>query len=78
MQAIINQAVTVGLLPVTGMPLPLISFGGTSIVVTLMGIGVVISFARKPVEVIHPDGLQRGTSSVQHRPIRAQTHPDQP
>jgi rod shape determining protein RodA len=76
-QAIINQAVTVGLLPVTGMPLPLISFGGTSIVVTLMGIGIVISLARKPVEVIHPDGLQRGTSPVIHRPIRAQVHPDQ-
>ncbi|MDE0959409.1 MAG: FtsW/RodA/SpoVE family cell cycle protein [Planctomycetota bacterium] len=70
-QATINQAVTVGLLPVTGMPLPLISYGGTSIVVTLMGIGIVISVARKPVEVIHPDGLQRGVSDVIHRSIRA-------
>jgi rod shape determining protein RodA len=69
-QASINQAVTVGLVPVTGLPLPLISYGGTSIVTTLLAIGIVISIARKPIEVVHPDGLQKGVSPVQHRPIR--------
>ncbi|MEE2858036.1 MAG: FtsW/RodA/SpoVE family cell cycle protein [Planctomycetota bacterium] len=70
-QAAINQAMTVGLVPVTGLPLPLISYGGTSIVVTLLAIGIVISIARKPVEVVHPDGLQKGVSPVQHRSTRA-------
>ena len=70
-QAAVNQAMTVGLVPVTGLPLPLISYGGTSIVATLLAIGIVISIARNPVEVVHPDGLQKGVSPVKHRPIRA-------
>ena len=35
-----------GLLPITGVPLPLVSFGGTALVVTLAGIGVLASIAR--------------------------------
>ena len=35
-----------GLLPITGVPLPLVSFGGTALVVTLAGIGVLASVAR--------------------------------
>jgi len=42
-QALINMAVAVGLFPVTGQPLPLISTGGTSIWMTCFAIGVVLS-----------------------------------
>jgi cell division protein FtsW len=35
-----------GLLPITGVPLPLVSFGGTALVVTLVGVGVLASVAR--------------------------------
>ena len=35
-----------GLLPITGVPLPLVSFGGTALVATLAGIGVLASIAR--------------------------------
>jgi cell division protein FtsW len=45
-QAFVNIAVVLGLLPVLGVPLPLISAGGSSLIVTLLGIGVVLSFAR--------------------------------
>ena len=45
-QAIINIGYVVGLLPVTGIPLPLISFGGTSLVLTMFVIGMLASFAR--------------------------------
>jgi cell division protein FtsW len=45
-QAIINMGYVVGLLPVTGIPLPLISFGGTSLVLTLLAVGMLASFAR--------------------------------
>lgn len=45
-QAFVNIAMVVGLLPVIGVPLPLISYGGSSLVVTLAAIGVVLSFAR--------------------------------
>jgi cell division protein FtsW len=42
-QAFINMAVAVGLFPVTGQPLPLISTGGTSIWMTCFAIGIILS-----------------------------------
>lgn len=45
-QALINMAVAVNLLPVTGQPLPLVSMGGTSIWFTCISIGVVLSVSR--------------------------------
>jgi cell division protein FtsW len=45
-QATINIAGVVGLAPVTGLPLPLISDGGSALVVTLAMIGMLASFAR--------------------------------
>jgi cell division protein FtsW len=46
-QAFVNIAVVLGLLPVLGVPLPLISAGGSSLITTLAAIGVVLSFARR-------------------------------
>jgi cell division protein FtsW len=45
-QAVINLGAVTGLLPITGVPLPLVSFGGSALVVTLGGIGVLASVAR--------------------------------
>ncbi|SDS62452.1 cell division-specific peptidoglycan biosynthesis regulator FtsW [Paraoerskovia marina] len=45
-QAIINICVVVGLLPVIGVPLPLMSAGGSALIATLLAIGVVLAFAR--------------------------------
>ncbi len=44
-QAMINMGVAVGLFPVTGQPLPLISTGGTSIWMTCFAIGIVLSIS---------------------------------
>jgi cell division protein FtsW len=46
-QALINMAVTVELFPVTGQTLPLISSGGTSIWMTCLAIGIILSASRK-------------------------------
>jgi cell division protein FtsW len=46
LQIIINLGAVTGLLPITGVPLPLVSFGGTALVVTLAGVGVLASIAR--------------------------------
>lgn len=46
-QAFINMAVVVQLFPVTGQPLPLISMGGTSIWMTCLAIGIVLSASKK-------------------------------
>jgi len=45
-QAIINMGAVVGLLPITGIPLPLVSFGGSALLVTLVAVGMLLSFAR--------------------------------
>lgn len=45
-QALVNMAVAVNLLPVTGQPLPLISMGGTSIWFTMIALGIIISASR--------------------------------
>ncbi len=45
-QALVNMAVAVGLLPVTGQPLPFISWGGTSILFTSVAFGIILSVSR--------------------------------
>ena len=45
-QAAVNMAVNVGLFPVTGQTLPLISKGGTSIIFTCIAIGIILSISR--------------------------------
>ena len=46
LQAIVNMGAVTGVLPITGVPLPLVSFGGTALVVTLVGVGMLASVAR--------------------------------
>jgi len=45
-QAFANMAVAVGLGPVTGVPLPLVSMGGTSILFTSVAFGIILSVSR--------------------------------
>ena len=45
-QAFVNMAVSVGLMPVTGQPLPLISKGGSSILITCVFFGIILSVSR--------------------------------
>jgi cell division protein FtsW len=47
LQAMINMAVNVGVVPVTGQPLPLVSMGGTSIWFTSLSIGIVLSVSKE-------------------------------
>lgn len=46
LQAVVNIGAVVGLLPITGVPLPFVSYGGTSLVVNLLAMGVLLSVAR--------------------------------
>jgi cell division protein FtsW len=54
-QALANMAVAVNLIPVTGQPLPLISRGGTSILVTCFFFGIILSVSRFE----NPKGVKR-------------------
>jgi cell division protein FtsW len=46
LQALINLGAVTGLLPITGVPLPFVSFGGSSLIVSLGAIGVLFSIGR--------------------------------
>lgn len=46
-QAVLNLGAVVGLLPVTGVPLPFVSFGGTALISTMVGAGVLVNVARQ-------------------------------
>lgn len=59
-QAFINIGVVIGVLPVLGVPLPLISAGGTALIACLLSIGVVVSIAKDAAvyqqELLHSNG----------------------
>ena len=46
-QSIINIAVVTGSMPVTGVPLPFISYGGTSLVINMIAMGILINISRQ-------------------------------
>jgi cell division protein FtsW len=45
-QALINIGAVLGLLPITGLPLPMVSYGGSSLLMCMCAIGVLLAFAR--------------------------------
>ena len=48
-QAALNLAAVVGVAPLTGIPLPLVSYGGTSLVVALASVGILLNIGRTDV-----------------------------
>jgi cell division protein FtsW len=48
MQAFLNIAVVLSLVPSTGVPLPFISYGGSSLLVTMVAVGMLLNIARHP------------------------------
>ncbi|WP_426447284.1 putative lipid II flippase FtsW [Paenibacillus sp. S-38] len=63
-QAFINLGGVTNTIPMTGVTLPLISYGGTSMLTTLIGIGMLLSISR---EYNKPDQEVRKSTSVTHR-----------
>ena len=62
MQAFVNMAVAVDMVPVTGQPLPLVSMGGTSIMFTCISIGMILSVS-KYVEKTNKNSKQANTDN---------------
>ncbi len=62
-KALMNIAVMLNLLPSTGVALPFISFGGSSLVTVLMGAGLLLSIARSTALQGLPEGKQHGQAA---------------
>ena len=60
LQAMVNMGVAVGLLPITGLTLPLISMGGTSILFTAISLGIILSVSRDALEKKRKQNLPAG------------------
>ena len=74
-QALINIGAVINLLPVIGVPLPLVSSGGSSLVTTMFALGILLSFARSEpgcAEALsaRPSALRRSLAVV---PARARS-----
>ncbi|MGH4026677.1 MAG: FtsW/RodA/SpoVE family cell cycle protein, partial [Pseudonocardiaceae bacterium] len=72
-QAAINIGYVVGLLPVTGLPLPLISSGGTSVALTMLVFGLLANFARhepQAVSALRSELARSGRQGVISRLLR--------
>lgn len=63
-QALINIAAMLSLVPLTGIPLPFISYGGSSLVLALIAAGILVNISKYTVnEVADADTRQRGRNS---------------
>ncbi len=63
-QAVINVGAVIGVLPVTGIPLPFISYGGSSLVITMAAIGILVNIAAH-------ERTGRAASARRRRPAHA-------
>jgi len=71
-QALANMAVSVNIVPVTGVTLPLVSMGGSSFLFTCMSIGIILSVARN-VEVLEgkaqPEGMKTEDAGIGEKDV---------
>ncbi len=73
LQAFVNIGVATSTWPVTGVPLPFISYGGTSLVVSLFSVGLLAAISRgRPVAALAAESQPRGGTSA--HPSRRRRH----
>jgi cell division protein FtsW len=63
-QMIINVGMVLALLPVIGIPLPLVSYGGSALVPSLVALGLLIGFARREPEAAQALAQRRKARSA--------------
>ena len=63
-QAIINLGMVLALLPVIGIPLPLISYGGSALLPSLVALGLLVGFARREPDAARALAARRRSGSA--------------
>ena len=66
-QALVNIGAVVGVLPITGVPLPLVSFGGSSMLVLLAATGMLLNVARHEVWSVRRSVIATTTRTAAER-----------
>jgi rod shape determining protein RodA len=66
-QVVENVGMNIGVLPIAGIPLPLISYGGSATITTLGPLGLVQSVALRRREVVHGDGPIAALGTITRR-----------
>ena len=57
-EVIINVSMTVGLMPITGLTLPLVSYGGSSLLVSMASIGLLNNIGRRRLFTVAPKSFE--------------------
>jgi cell division protein FtsW len=60
-QAALNLFAVLGLAPLTGVPLPFVSYGGTSLMITLASAGLILNVARRPAKAARTGSSKRSS-----------------
>ena len=68
-QALVNLGMVSGIVPVVGVPLPFISYGGSSLTVTMAAIGILLSISRNGVSKEERQELDRRELEAERRQI---------
>lgn len=61
-QTLINTGMTVGLMPITGLTLPLMSYGGSSLLATCIALGLLMNVGMRPGYELTPEPFRFGTA----------------
>ncbi|MBA3766102.1 MAG: FtsW/RodA/SpoVE family cell cycle protein, partial [Acidobacteria bacterium] len=70
-QALFNISVVLSLVPTKGIPLPFISYGGSSLVPTLVGVGILLNISQYAGAATSAQGLEALERPQERRPTRA-------
>ena len=57
-QFFVNVGAMLGLLPLTGLPLPLVSYGGTAMMTAMAAVGIVVNISKFTKERLHKKGFR--------------------
>lgn len=68
-QGLINIAMVIGCFPVTGIPLPFVSYGGTSLVVNLLAVGLIWGAATQSIQRSDEEERRRRIEAMAGRPV---------